>query len=293
MPTSLPPVVAGLSSIAHEYDYFILDLWGTLHDGVSVYPDALNCLDQIRRTGGKIALLSNVPARVSSVRERIAGYGLPQNMYDLLRTSGEEAFEALTQEPGYTDIGSRYYLLGPEHFDDIGPGTRFERADNLRDATFILCTAPHTRSVRVEDEMGLLSQAAEQKLPMICVNPDLSVMRGDRSYLCAGAIARAYEDKFAGRVIWHGKPYRRAFSSCLAALGASGTDRVIMVGDTLHTDIAGGKKAGMGTLLIGGGIHATTLGLGPEDKTIAPDKLANLLNGSQDLPDAVLPYFCW
>lgn len=277
----------------NNYDYFLLDLWGTLHDGISVYPDTLDCLDRIRRAGGKIALLSNVPARIGAVRKRIAIYGLTPDTYDHLRTSGEEAYEALTDEPGYTDIGTRYFLLGPERLDDIGLQTRFERVGNLEDADFVLCTAPRTNSISVEGELHLLALAAKRGLTMICVNPDLSVMLGSRLYLCAGTLARAYEEQFDGRVIWHGKPYPRAFSACLEALGVVDLERAVMVGDTLHTDIAGGNQAGIATVLVGGGIHAPTLGLNPESQILAPERLANLLAGSDAIPSAVLPYFRW
>ena len=47
-PVTADHVVAGLSAIADRYDGFILDLWGTVHNGVEPLPGALDCL---RRPG--------------------------------------------------------------------------------------------------------------------------------------------------------------------------------------------------------------------------------------------------
>ena len=34
----------GLSSIAHNYDLFYIDLWGFVHNGITLYEGAINTL---------------------------------------------------------------------------------------------------------------------------------------------------------------------------------------------------------------------------------------------------------
>ena len=34
----------GLSSIAHNYDLFYIDLWGVIHNGINLYEGAINTL---------------------------------------------------------------------------------------------------------------------------------------------------------------------------------------------------------------------------------------------------------
>ncbi|WP_162937932.1 hypothetical protein [Kiloniella sp. EL199] len=41
------PIITGISKIINDYDLFILDLWGVIHNGVQAYPKALNCLKQL------------------------------------------------------------------------------------------------------------------------------------------------------------------------------------------------------------------------------------------------------
>ena len=92
-----------------------------------------------------------------------------------------------------------------------------------------------------------------------CANPDLVVMHGNRLALCAGALAQWYEEA-GGRVRWHGKPFRSVYDTCLELLGIEDRTRILAVGDSLRTDIAGATGAGLDSVLIADGIHAEEFG---------------------------------
>ncbi len=79
---------------------------------------------------------------------------------------------------------------------------------------------------------------------------------GEKLYACAGAVADLYQD-MGGSVQWFGKPMPEALLSCLRETGLQDVagDRVLMVGDSLQTDIAGADAAGFRSLFIAGGIH--------------------------------------
>ncbi len=53
----------GIRSLAERYDVFIIDLWGTLHNGIVAYPGAIDALTRLKGEGKRIGLLSNVPRR--------------------------------------------------------------------------------------------------------------------------------------------------------------------------------------------------------------------------------------
>src|SRR5262245_8996188 len=90
-------VIRGLGDIADRYDAFVLDLWGCLHDGVRIYPAALDALHHLKATGKRVILLSNAPRRVHDVVPRIAEMGIAPALYHRLYTSGEETWRALSQ----------------------------------------------------------------------------------------------------------------------------------------------------------------------------------------------------
>jgi ribonucleotide monophosphatase NagD (HAD superfamily) len=116
-------------------------------------------------------------------------------------------------------------------------------------------------------------------------------MRGSTLHLCAGALAKWYEEA-GGRVRWHGKPFRSVYDSCLRLLGIADRSRILAVGDSLRTDIAGAAGAGIDSLLIAGGIHAEEFGKTGEP---APDLLsieAALREGGYN-PVGVAWSLCW
>ena len=101
---------------------------------------------------------------------------------------------------------------------------------------------------------------------MLCANPDLVVDRGDQLVPCAGSIAVAYEE-MGGEVFYAGKPHRPIYDLALTtAERRSGRppepSRVLAIGDSMRTDIAGAAGSGMRTLFVARGIHAHELRLG-------------------------------
>jgi ribonucleotide monophosphatase NagD (HAD superfamily) len=126
---------------------------------------------------------------------------------------------------------------------------------------------------------------------MVCANPDLVVIHEGRAAICAGALAQRYE-ALGGRVRWHGKPYPSVYRTCFAALGISERRRILAVGDSLRTDIAGAAAAGIDSVLVTGGIHGEELGAAPGE---LPDRarLTAALAAGRHYPVAAIAGFRW
>ena len=58
-----------LSEIFQEYDAFIIDLWGVMHDGVNLYNSAVNAVRELQSNGKRIVFLSNAPRPTKKVVE--------------------------------------------------------------------------------------------------------------------------------------------------------------------------------------------------------------------------------
>lgn len=290
---SLPPILPGVSATADAYDGFVLDLWGVLHDGVAAYPGAVDALERLRAAGKRIVLLSNSPGRRASVAERMAGLGVVPALYDALVTSGETAHAAMRDRPddAHRALGRRAYLLGPPRDDGILRGLPgIERVSTPAEADFVVNTGADAIDETADLYDPVLDAALARGLPMICANPDLEVMVGDRMAICAGLIAERYAAR-GGRVIWHGKPHPGVYAICRSVLGLP-DDRVMAVGDTLRTDVAGAKAAGFAAALVTVGIHRDDLGT-HDGRAPDPTRLAALLARATHRPDVVLPRFVW
>src|SRR5215510_10311736 len=107
--------IRGLGEIAERFDAFILDLWGCLHDGVTVYPAALGALRHLKSAGKRAIILSNAPRRAHEVGVRLTDMGITPDLYERLYTSGEETWRELAQDEieVLKDRGRRLYPLMP------------------------------------------------------------------------------------------------------------------------------------------------------------------------------------
>ncbi|MCH8189670.1 MAG: TIGR01459 family HAD-type hydrolase, partial [Proteobacteria bacterium] len=57
------PLHAGLREVIAGYDALILDLWGVVHDGLTPYDGAIDCLARLAGAGKRVVILSNAPRR--------------------------------------------------------------------------------------------------------------------------------------------------------------------------------------------------------------------------------------
>lgn len=258
---------SGVGEIADRYDAFIVDLWGTLHNGIEPLPGALAALERLKAAGKSVALLSNAPFRAEAVVKVIDKIGVPRALYDCVMSSGEIAWRAIAEknDPWHAALGRRASFIGPDRHRPMLDNPEIDPVETMVDADFVLCTGPREPGDGVDAYLGDLEAAARRSLPMICANPDREVIRGDTREICAGAIAERYEADYAGDVAWHGKPFAPAFDEVLRMIGDPPRARVLMIGDGLHTDIAGAQSAGLDAVFICGGIHAAALGIAPGD----------------------------
>jgi HAD superfamily hydrolase (TIGR01459 family) len=285
--------IGGIAALAPRYDGFILDLWGVIHDGVTPLPGAIDCLRALIAAGKRIALLSNAPRRADDVVRRITEIGVPAGTYHHVMSSGEEAWRCLHRrdDPFYAALGRRCLHICSDRDLEIRDGLGLDYVDTAEAAEFILNTGPAGWDDTIEDYAPLLRRALARALPMVCANPDLVVMHGERLALCAGALAQWYEQA-GGHVRWHGKPYRSVYDTCLALLGIDDRRRILAVGDSLRTDIAGAAAAGLDSLFVAGGIHAEEFGMvGAGEPDLA--RIDAALSAGSYAPTAVISRFCW
>ena len=284
-------LLGGLGEIAHDYDGFILDLWGVLHDGSAPFPGVLAALARLKGMGKRIVVLSNAPRRAALVAARMNEIGIPATLYDHVHSSGEETWQHLAtrDDPFYATLGRRCYHIGPSRDDNMLAGIDLERTPAIDQAEFILNTGPSEWDETVAQYEPLLVAARIRDLPMICANPDLVVIHEGHRSICAGAVAQRYE-AMGGRVRWHGKPFPSVYATCFNLLGIADKHRIIAVGDSLRTDIAGANGAGIDSILVTGGIHAAELGVGIGEQ---PDmqRLAAAIAASGHTPTAVVAEF--
>lgn len=243
--------INGLGEIAASLDLVICDLWGVMHNGLQANPMAVEAIQHLRESGVASIFLSNAPRPRYHVRDQLTAMGVPASLTDYVVTSGGLARDAVREEFD----GAKLYHMGPEGDRNTVDGLPVEEVTHPDFADVIFATDLDFRDV--ENHRGWLANACKRQVPLLCANPDRVVHVGDKLYTCAGAVADFYES-MGGPVRWFGKPTPESLQMCVKERGLStetSGDKILMIGDSLQTDIAGALAAKFNSLFIAGGIH--------------------------------------
>ena len=257
--TSHPNALVGLSEIAGEYSFVLCDIWGVVHNGREAHRAAVNALVRFRAAGGVVVLVTNAPRPSSVIFDQLDALDVDREAYDDIVSSGDVAKNFLASRPQ-----ARIFHLGPDRdlpvFAGL-PNTLVEAAA----ADLICCTGLFDDTIETpNDYVDRLGRLAERRLPMLCINPDKIVERGDSLVWCAGALAELYVS-LGGETIVVGKPYAPIYDTALGRMKAiSGQDfakdSVLAIGDSAPTDLRGACDQAIDVLFVTDGIHATEFG---------------------------------
>ena len=236
-----------LDGLDPAYRLILCDVWGVVHDGVSLYPGVCERLGRWRSEGRCVVLITNAPRTADAVEQQLERIGLPRHVYDFVATSGEagiEALKALDSPVGFVGTrGDREILEG--RGVTIAPGRNFSDFA----CTGMMEGRPDPQSYRADFE-----PLAKAKAQMHCLNPDRIVVRGGVPEACAGALADIYQG-LGGQVTWYGKPHGAIYAHALHRAGDPPATKVLAIGDGLQTDILGAARMGFDAVFVTGGIH--------------------------------------
>lgn len=248
-----------ISEVADKFDVFFCDLWGVIHDGEHLYPHVLETIKKIHESGKTLIFLSNAPRLSDSVIDKLTEMGVKREWYHSVMTSGEAARKYLMKMPKFavaenSFLNGDFYYQGLEKDAVMFEGLPQQRVMELKDAKFIVNGNFDEHGQPMEEVMPKLKEAAKLGLPMLCINPDIEIVKLDGSrLLCAGAIAEEYK-KLGGKVGYVGKPHGYIFEEAMELVPDATKDRMAMIGDNPLTDIKGGKEAKIATILIKQGV---------------------------------------
>jgi len=256
----LPNIIERFEPLARDYDVVLCDVWGVVLNGIAAFAPACEALRRFRARGGTVILITNAPRPDASVRRIIDRIGVPHDAYDAITSSGD-----VTRGIVEMRRGERVFHLGPPRDLPIfeGLGVSFAPAES---ADYVVCSGLFDDEIETPDDYrGLLAAMRARALFMVCANPDIVVERGDDLIYCAGAIADAYV-ALGGEVLYCGKPFAPIYETALgrAAAFRGGVapplERVLAIGDSVRTDVAGAAAFGVDCLFVVSGLHAGDVG---------------------------------
>ena len=287
--SDLPPIIPHFSALADDYDVLLCDVWGVVHNGVRAFAEPCDALMRGRARGLAVVLITNAPRPSEVVARQLEKLQVPRESYDAIVSSGDVTRKVVESRPGQT-----IFHLGPERDKSIFAGLNLTFAP-LETADYVVCSGLlDDENEKPDDYRERLAAMLKRKLFMVCGNPDIVVERGDRLVFCAGALADMYAS-MGGEVLYAGKPHRPIYDLALVkaetALGRKvARRRVLAIGDSVRTDLAGAQALGVDCLFITSGIHAEELGTRAHPQAHA---ISGLFASAGELPKAVMRQLVW
>ena len=234
-----------LSDVADRYDAFILDAFGVLNVGTTPIPGAVARMAQLRAMGKRLIVLTNAASYTRAealAKYRALGFDFTA---DEIVSSRDAAVSRLPPGLRWAAIaaaGDSFADIPADVTDLIDHPDALPRADGILFLSSIRWTP--------DRQARLTAALRDTPRPVIIANPDIVAPREDGLTVEPGAFAHDLTDATGIACRYFGKPFPDAYDDALARLPGVPRHRIAMVGDTLHTDVLGGRAAGIGSVLV-------------------------------------------
>ena len=248
------------------FDGLIVDLDGVVWVGDVPVPGSIEALAELRERGTRIVYLTNDPrGSRAEFAERLRGLGVTVDEREIV-TSGR-ALALLVA--GREEPGSRAFVIGSPSLkrELTEVGLELVAGDDGRDAAAVAVGGHDGFDF---GELRVATQAVRRGARLYAAGRDAVFPMPDGPWPGTGSIVAAVEVAGGAKAVAAGKPEPFIFELAHALL--EGCTRAAVVGDNLGSDIAGGNRAGLATILV------LTGSSGPDDVANATPR-----------PDLVLP----
>ena len=273
--------IKSIEEIINDYDNFIIDQWGVMHDGTFGYEHAINSINILNSNNKNLFIISNSSKRSKSSIDRLPKLGFKKNSLLTTVTSGEMIWQLLKKE-SLDDKNKKncFHIYDKEKEDglDFRDGLNFNFVEKIEEADLILACTPFVK-LKPIDYIPLLEVAYKKEITMYCANPDFETVEKNSSnnVFCMGAIGEIYK-KMGGNVIIKGKPDVNIYTETTKQIDLE-KKRTVAIGDSLFHDIKGANNFEIDSVLVKSGIH--------KDLT----QINNLIKNHQIVPTYIIDKF--
>jgi HAD superfamily hydrolase (TIGR01459 family) len=257
------------------------------------YDGAVDALNHLKQRKKQVVILSNSGKRSDDNVERLKKLGIKPSLYKAVVSAGEVTWQGLKEqkEAPFKGLGAKCYLIARDGDRSLLRDLDIEVVEDVADANFILITGFDSH-MKVDDLDPVFRKAVAKKIPAICANPDMITVYGHERGVGPGAVAKKYHE-LGGMAHLIGKPHKTIFRYCLQMFEDVIPSRILVIGDSLQHDIAGGIGADLDAAFVASGIHAGAFkpGMSDEQKRKTMEHLCQGYGGIR--PTWVLDSLVW
>lgn len=251
-------------ALADEFDGFLVDLDGVVWIGRELVPGSAEALRSLLDDGKEIVFITNNPGKpAAEYARRLSEAGVEVGAERIV-TAGE-ATAALAAERG--GAGATAFVIGAPAFHETvaAAGLELLEGEAGRGADVVIVSGH--RSFDYE-ELLTATLALQRGAALFATSHDPTLPMPGGPWPGTGAVLAAVETASGATAEVGGKPEPYLFELARERIAAA--ERVAMVGDRVSSDIEGGRRAGLATILV---LSGATSREQAEDAVPAPDRV--------------------
>lgn len=248
-----PRFIHSLLEIADEFDALLLDGFGVLNIGlepITEMPTIINTLVQQGKPAFVLTNAASFPSMQNAKRYPNWGYSIPPENV----TSSRDALEDQIANHPISKANKTWGVISSPDYNmhTIPANNTYLSEDNIDLVDGFLFLG--TLNWDDEKQKKLIASLKNNPRPVLIANPDVCAPLETHFTKEPGLYAAEISDHTDATLEFFGKPFQRCYEisaeKIAKGIGFKPASRILMVGDTLHTDILGGNTFGMKTALM-------------------------------------------
>lgn len=231
-------------ALADEFDGLLIDLDGVVWEGRELLPGAAETLSALLAAEKEIVFVTNNSVRRSdsyAARLREAGIDVAD---ERVITAGAATARLAADRVG---AGGTAFVIGAPGFKETVAAAGLTLLDGEAGTGADAVVVSGHREFDF-DELMTATRALEGRAELFATSRDPTLPMPGGAWPGTGATLAAIETASGKRAEIGGKPERHLFDRARALI--PGAERVAMVGDRIASDIEGGRRAGLETILV-------------------------------------------
>ena len=255
--------------LADRFDGLLIDLDGVVWIGREPVPGSAETLRALLEAGKRLVFVTNNPGKhAAAYAERLRGMGIAADEAQVV-TAGMVVARLAGEAAG---AGGAFVIGAPALKEMVAAtGARVLEGEEGREAGAVVVSGHRGFDY---GELLTAKRALDRGAALFATSHDPTMPYPGGEVPGTGAILAAVETASGKRATIAGKPERHLFEMAREALGVERP--VAMVGDRLSSDIEGGRRAGLETILV---LSGTTTRAQAEAADPAPDFVLADLSG--------------
>jgi glycerol 3-phosphatase-2 len=231
-------------SLADEFDGFLVDLDGVVWAGREILPGATETLSSLLDENKAVVFVTNNSVkRPESYAERLreAGVAIPD---ERVVTAGAATARLAAEREG---SGATAFVIGAPGFKEMvaAAGLALLEGGAGREAQAVVVSGHREFDY---EELLTATRALQRGASLFATSRDPTLPMPGGAWPGTGATLAAVETASGKQAVIGGKPERHLFEQARALIPDA--ERVAMVGDRISSDIEGGRRAGLETILV-------------------------------------------